>query len=105
MVKKLIFASKEGEFPRLKAHAPAACCGLVLLRRSHSRLFGHFSRTYGSDADQNPVTCSTQMAYVMNRCMSFMQSRERPTNLPVARFFGICCQARLRLFSSQQPFD
>jgi hypothetical protein len=30
---------------------------------------------------QSPATCSSQITYVMNRCMSVERPREHPTNL------------------------
>ena len=60
--------------------AGADACNLLILREL-SRLFVHFSRTYGSDAEQNPVTYSIQITYAMNQWMSLQRSCEPPTNL------------------------
>ena len=57
-----------------------ALCNRLILR-DPSRLFVHFSRTHRSDAGQNPVTYSTQVAYVMNRCLNLERSCEPLTNL------------------------
>ena len=50
----------------------------------------HFSRTYGWDAGQNPVTYSTQITYVMNQFMSLQRSREHPTNLQRPALYVFC---------------
>src|ERR1019366_10692983 len=75
--------------------AGADACNLLILRE-RSRLFVRFSRTHGSDAEQNPVTYSTQITYVMNRCVNLERACEPPTNLlqyeprPCADLAGRC---------------
>ena len=63
----------------------------------------HFSRTYGSDAGQNPVTYSTQVTYVMNRCMSVERSREHPANLQMGWFLCLLSSLDLRFLPVGHP--